>query len=118
MPVFSGGVGGLQSIIRPGFGFIIGFIFASYVVGTIFYKFKPSKITVLISILMGKLIIYIVGLSYMFILMEIYMGKSINLGYVLKVGLIPFIPGAIIKIIIIYYVAMKYFRINGRIRTD
>ncbi len=33
IPIFSGFSGGLQHILKPSFGFIIGFVFAAYIAG-------------------------------------------------------------------------------------
>ena len=33
MPIFAGFTGGLQAMMKPSFGFIIGFIFASFIIG-------------------------------------------------------------------------------------
>ena len=63
-PVFAYG-GGVTYILGPTGGFIIGFLLTAFVVGSLADKGWGKKIsTSLLSMLIGYLIIYIVGLSY------------------------------------------------------
>ena len=64
-PVFAGFKNGLFSLLGPTGGYIIGFLFASYVTGYIFEKFNSAsrnKIYLcLISFISGLIIIYMTG---------------------------------------------------------
>ncbi|SHK82214.1 biotin transport system substrate-specific component [Clostridium cavendishii DSM 21758] len=96
IPVFSGGTGGLTSVLKPSFGFILGFILAAYIIGKITEKNRNLK-TIIFSVLLGNLIIYLIGIPYFYIIFSSFIGKSITLSKTLSYTLIPFIPGDLIK---------------------
>lgn len=101
LPIFAGFSGGLQSILKPSFGFIIGFVFASYVAGKISHSWKGrSFLKIWISFIIASLVIYLFGLPYMYYILNIVMGSNLSLSYLFKVGFLLFLPGDILKIII------------------
>lgn len=65
LPVFSGG-GGIGYLIKPTFGFILGFIPAAYFTGFLYYRkwFKQDAVNVIIASFIGMVIIYLFGLGY------------------------------------------------------
>ena len=99
LPVFSGGTGGLASVVRPTFGFLISFIVAAYVIGKLTEKNK-SLSRIIYSVVLGSFVIYVIGVPYFYFIFTNYLGKSINFYGALKYACIPFIPGDIIKAII------------------
>jgi biotin transport system substrate-specific component len=99
LPIFSGGTGGLISIVSPTFGFLIGFIVAAYVIGKLTEKNK-SLTKIIYAVIVGSLIIYIIGVPYFYFIFTHYLGKGINFYQALKFACLPFIPGDIIKAII------------------
>ena len=101
VPIFSGFSGGLQSILKPSFGFIIGFVFASYFAGRISHsKNGISSLKIWISFIVATIIIYLFGLPYMYYILNVVMGSSLSLSYIFKIGCLLFLPGDILKIII------------------
>lgn len=106
MPIFSGFTGGPQAIVRPSFGFLIGFIFAAFIVGKIVEKDNsPSKIW--LASLIGTCTIYIFGLPYMYYILNVVLGKGLSFSTILKTGLLLFIPGDIVKLILASVVGVK-----------
>ena len=69
LPVFSGG-GGLSYVLRPSFGYLIGFILAPLAVGSFMEnrEYKPANI--FIASCLGMLAIYMVGVPYLAIYMR------------------------------------------------
>ena len=118
VPIFAGFSGGLQTILKPSFGFLIGFIFAAYIVGKMtennsqFNKDnsneKPimSKL-ILKAVIVGTLVIYIYGLPYMYFILNNVMNLGLSVGTVIKMGSLLFLPGDILKIIIATIVGAK-----------
>lgn len=99
IPIFSGFTGGLQSIIKPSFGFIIGFIFAAYVVGTIANPEKnPSSEKIWIASFSGIIIIYLIGLPYMYYIINRVMLKNLSFLAIFKTACLLFLPGDILKV--------------------
>lgn len=104
IPIFAGFTGGLQSIMKPSFGFIIGFIFAAYIVGKITDNNKDRK-NIWIASFVGTIVIYLIGLPYMYYMLNIVMVKGLSLMNVLQIGCIIFLPGDILKAIVSSVVA-------------
>lgn len=96
LPIFSGGTGGLTSVVSPTFGFLISFIIAAYLIGKLTEKNK-SLSNLIYAVILGSFIIYIIGVPYFYFVFTRYLGKSINFYAALKYACIPFIPGDIIK---------------------
>lgn len=110
LPVFSGGTGGFGSFLSPSFGFAIGFIPASFILSYLnqTIKFKEN-LKLILSILISTVILYIIGLSYMYIVFRNILNIDTGLTHLLQLGFLPFIPGDIIKsfLAIIIYKRLK-----------
>lgn len=101
LPIFSGFTGGLQSFLKPSFGFIIGFVFAAYIVGKISdSKNGLSLKRIVLATLTGSLVIYIFGLPYMYYILNIVMGQSLSFKAIFNMGFLLFLPGDFIKLIL------------------
>lgn len=101
VPVFSSGTVGLTSVISPSFGYVIGFVLGAYVIGKIAEgKTKPSIVRLFIASIAGVIVIYAVGVPYLYLMMNNVVGKAMTFGKALKVGLIIFIPGDILKCVL------------------
>ena len=71
LPIFAEG-GGIWYIFKPSFGYIIGFIVASYVTGRLVEKLKELKISrILAANFIGLLIVYAMGMIYYYIIYNI-----------------------------------------------
>lgn len=73
IPVFAAG-GGISYIFRPSFGYMYGFIIASFVVGILSTKVKKMNIlkSILIALL-GIVLIYICGYIHKYIIYNFYL---------------------------------------------
>lgn len=108
MRIFAGFSGGPQAIFRPSFGFLIGFVFAAFIAGKIVHKAKFIDFKkILFATLIGTFIIYLFGIPYMYMILNIVMDKAISFSAVLKTGCLIFLPGDILKAIISSLVAFK-----------
>jgi len=97
LPIFAEFSGGLQTIFKPSFGFLIGYIIAAYCVG-LFIENKPKTIkNMSIAVLMGTLIIYAIGLPYMYYILNIMLTNNFAIISILKMGMLVFIPGDALK---------------------
>jgi biotin transport system substrate-specific component len=102
LPVFAGFKAGIGVLFGPTGGFLFGFIISSYIVGKIielkkekdiFYYFLAGGI--------GIIIIYISGITQLSLVTGIGIKKA------LMVGVFPFLPGDILKIIVASFIAGK-----------
>lgn len=111
IPIFAGLTGGPQSIMKPSFGFIIGFVFAAFIVGKIASseKGKSSK-RIFIASLVGTITIYLFGLPYMYYMLNIIMGKGFSFIQVFNMGCLLFLPGDFAKFIIASIVGSKLLK--------
>lgn len=91
LPVFAGGKAGIVALAGPTGGYIIGFLAAAYVAGFLSDRgWSGSYIKSVAAMTFGTAIIFACGLTW---LTQFVPGNAL-----LAAGLIPFIPGAIIKI--------------------
>lgn len=97
-PVFANGSGGLQSFLSPAFGFAIGFIPAASLMARFLEKKSQRTLTnYLIASLLATLILYTIGLGYMSFILNVVLGAQMTLPQVLMAGMLPFLPGDILK---------------------
>ena len=107
LPIFTGFSGGFQAIFKPSFGFIIGFIIAAYVVGKIAENKSNSIKYMSIAVITGSIIMYIVGIPYMYYILNIILSKSLDIIQIMKIGMFMFIPGDILKAIVVVFIGKK-----------
>ncbi len=105
LPIFTSG-GGLGYFLYPTCGFLLGLIPAAWVIGTLAGDGRSMK-RVVPAALAGLAVLYAVGLPYMALILNVYMGKGMNIGAVLMAGMIPFLPGDMVKIIVVGFLAPK-----------
>ena len=99
-PVFTGG-GGISYVLRPTFGFLLGFIPGAAVVGLLTHKeAEPRFKRILLACLAGIGVIYFFGTAYLYLLNRFYLGNSIAFWPMILACDIQPLPGDIIKSII------------------
>lgn len=112
LPIFAGFTGGVQSIISPSFGFIIGFVFAAFIVGLIANSRKEiSHKKIWIASLAGTITVYAFGLPYMYYILNGVMGSGLSLIQIFNMGCLLFLPGDFIKFVIASIVGVKLLNI-------
>ena len=96
IPIFTLG-GGFGYVLQPTFGFLLGLIPAAWLIGKLTEKSKAVW-QLALSCVAGLATLYLVGLPYMALILNVYMGKGMNTSAILWAGMIPFLPGDILKI--------------------
>jgi biotin transport system substrate-specific component len=100
LPIFAQG-GGPGYILQPSFGFLVGFIPGAYIIGKVVEKdWNPKPLRVLTALLLGQATIYLFGISYLYFNLNFIIHKPLPLSTTLKIGLLAFIPGDVIKTIV------------------
>ncbi|WP_326909544.1 biotin transporter BioY [Sedimentibacter sp. MB31-C6] len=107
LPIFAGFSGGLQTITKPSFGFLIGSVLAAYCVGKITEKKSDSTTNMYIAVIIGTLIIYAIGIPYMYYILNIMLSSNLHINQILKLGMLMFIPGDTIKAIVTVLLGSK-----------
>lgn len=99
LPVFAGFSGGYQSVMSPAFGFIISFGIAA-AVGAYYLNQSDGRSLkqMIIASLIMTVVIYAIGLPYMAVILNGVMGAGMTFNQILMAGIIPFIPGDLIKL--------------------
>ncbi|GAA4008349.1 biotin transporter BioY [Deinococcus rubellus] len=98
LPVFAGGVGSLLSVktgnLTPTLGYLLGFVLAAGLVGWLVERFAADRTPwgMAAAMLVGNAVIYAVGLPVLGALTGLH-GQAL-----LGAGLIPFLPGDLIKL--------------------
>ena len=103
MPIFQGYGAGLLHLAGPTGGYLIGFIIAAFIVGTLTDRkhTSPSFSYIIFSMAIGLLAIYLCGIAWLMISYRIDLIKAAFLGF------IPFIPGAVAKLIVASWIYSK-----------
>ncbi len=95
LPVFSGGTSGLVTLLGYTGGYLWAFPIAAFVVGLLCERGLDRRIlTSALAMLPGTLIIYAIGVSWLAIALHISFGKALTF------GMLPFIPGDLLKLVI------------------
>jgi biotin transport system substrate-specific component len=100
IPWFAGTQGGPGVAAGPTFGYLVGFVVSAYLVGSLVDRYAVlRKLIPLTLILAAANFAVILGLGalYLSIWLTSTMGQTPSLGQILIMGVIPFIPGAIVK---------------------
>lgn len=97
LPIFAGFTGGLQTMLKPSFGFLLGFILAAYVAGKITEYEKTSIRNIVLAVFTATVVMYAVGLPYMYYVLNFILTKEFNILQVLNMGMFMFIPGDTLK---------------------
>ena len=102
LPVFAGFKAGIGILFGPTGGFLFGFIISACVIGKVIEAKKEKNIFYyFLAGLSGMVIIYITGITQLSLVTGIGVKKA------LMVGMFPFLPGDILKIIAASFIASK-----------
>ena len=94
LPVFSGFSGGLPKLFGPTGGYLIGFVFMAFISGIFIDKFSNKIYMCFLGMVLGTIVTYIFGTAWLAYEAHMPFNKA------LAVGVLPFIPGDIVKITI------------------
>ena len=96
LPIFTMG-GGFSYVLQPTFGFLLGLI-PSALVMSLLTKNSRRPLQVVVACATGLAVLYAVGLPYMALILNVYLGKGWSLGRLLRDGMLLFLPGDALKI--------------------
>lgn len=95
LPIFSEG-GGFWYVIKPSFGYIIGFCIGTYVTGLIAERMKEKTVPrYMLANFVGLLIVYAVGMIYCYIICNYVIDRPIALGPLFLYCFVLAVPGDI-----------------------
>ncbi len=107
VPVFTEG-GGFNYIFKPTFGYLIGFIIAAYVIGKIRENIKELTFTkAVLMMLAGLFFVYLLGVVYLYVSYNLYLGKNITFYFAFFYGFVVCIAGDLILTVFAAYISTK-----------
>ena len=95
IPVFSAG-GGFAYVLQPTFGYILGFLIAAPAGGFVARGIRNDAVLKIPRLLLGALcslaIVYTVGVTYMYLMLNFYVGTAMSAQKAWLVGCAVFLP--------------------------
>ncbi len=90
-PMFAGGTSGLSVLMKPTAGYLLGFIVAAALVGWLCERgWDRRYLSTAAAMSLGTLVIFVLGC--------LWLSRFVGWSRVLGLGVVPFLPGAAIKI--------------------
>ncbi|MCM1112567.1 MAG: biotin transporter BioY [Muribaculum sp.] len=101
LPVLSNFTGGAGKLLGPTGGYIIGYLFLSLILGFFVDHWKNRPAANLAGAVLGTLVLYLFG--------TLWLGFQLHLDFLsaLWAGVIPYIPGDLVKIVVALAVGMQ-----------
>jgi biotin transport system substrate-specific component len=107
LPVFASGNTGIIYLAGPTGGYLLGFLPAAYICGLLAeYGWDRHFFTAILVVLIGNTIIYISGIFWL--------SRFITSDKLLVLGLFPFIPGEIIKMLLATILLPSGWKLVGK----
>lgn len=95
LPIFAEG-GGFAYVLKPSFGYLIGFAVAAYVTGIIANQIpNPGYKRLLTANFVGLAIVYLLGMAYYYLMSRFYLGSPIGLWPLFLYCFVLAVPGDI-----------------------
>ena len=101
LPIFQGSSYGVSYILGPTGGYLIGFILAAIAIGYLLGSSENGIMKIFAAFIIGDLIIHVTGSLW---LVYLYKFSFLN---GLRIGLLPFVPGEIVKICVAVLIYSK-----------
>ncbi|MBE3588929.1 MAG: biotin transporter BioY [Thermoanaerobacteraceae bacterium] len=90
--------GGPAYVLQPTFGFLLGFIGGAWVTGALAPREKnPGAVRLFLAMVAGLTVIYLIGLPYLYVILNFYLGRTFSAWQVIKIGFLPFIGFDLLK---------------------
>jgi len=106
-PIFTKG-GGLSYIFQPTFGYLIGFIACSFVIGKLTEnKEKITFLNIFIPVISGLMVVYALGVPYLYMIVNVYFGKTMPVAAAIGAGFTPYIIPDLILSALVALTALK-----------
>lgn len=101
LPVFTGG-GGFAYVLQPSFGYLLGMIPGAFVTGKISQtkSGKPGWIRIILACYAGLMMVYLVGVPYLYMVCRFHLDKIIGFRVLLVDYFLTFMPADAIKMVL------------------
>ena len=103
--------GGFVYILQPTFGFLLGDILAAYIVGRVVEKTtSASTLRYAVAMLLGVISIYLLGVPYLYIVFNVYLGEPLTFWGAVQIGILPFVLLDLVKGLFAGAIAVRLHR--------
>lgn len=104
LPVFSGFSGGVAKLAGPTGGYLIGFICMAFISGFFIEKFPGKRVPHIVGMVLGTAVCYIFG--------TVWLAAQLNIPFTagLGIGVIPYLPGDGVKILLAVWMGPRLRR--------
>lgn len=101
LPIFTGG-GGPAYVLQPSFGYLLGMIAGAFVTGKLTQTKdgRPGFVRVILACYAGLLVIYLIGVPYLYLVCRFYLDKTIGANVLLTNYFLVFMPTDSIKMVL------------------
>lgn len=111
VPWFAGGTHGISILSAPSFGYLVGFVFAACVLGSLARAgWDRNPLTVLLALVAGNVVIYLFGATWL--AWRLHVGAS----EALTLGVTPFLVGDALKAALAAALLPAAWKLSGRSR--
>jgi len=104
LPVFTNFSGGFAKLLGPTGGYIIGYLFLALICGFFLWKFPEKLVLHILGFVLGTCVLYLFGTLWL------QYQLSLTFPAALMAGVIPYIPGDIVKLILAMAIGMPLKR--------
>lgn len=103
--------GGPVYVLQPTFGFLLGFAGGAYVIGALLKnREKSGFIRYFLAMVAGLVVIYLIGLPYLYAILTFYFGKTVSVTQILAIGFTPFVGLDLVKAAVAAVLARAVYR--------
>lgn len=106
LPIFANFVGGPGAVFVPSFGFVLSFPFAALFIASTVNDEMAFGRNIMVLII-ATFIIYLIGTPYLYLILNVYMKKSMSLPVIFTATILPCLPGDTLKIFVAHFVGKK-----------
>ena len=106
IPIFTAG-GGFGYVLKPSFGYILGFAGGTWLAGYISEKGKGTVMSYIWASLADMAVVFTVGLLYFYMVMTYYIGKPIDAKTLFVTGFLVFAPADVAYCILSGFLAKR-----------
>ena len=103
LPIFTLG-GGVGYVLQPSFGFLLGLIPAAWTAGMLAGG-ESRPVRVFLAGGAALAVLYLVGLPYMYCIMNLHLGRAMPFSAVAWGGMVVYLPGDLLKLLAVSVLA-------------
>jgi biotin transport system substrate-specific component len=110
LPVFASGAG-FTYVLKPTFGYLIGFAIGAFVIGLYLKNKEKSIANFVIANLLALIPAYGIGVTYLYLAVNTWIGKAMPVSAAVAAGFTPFILKDIVVCVVAAIIAQRVAKV-------